>query len=413
MVGYDQIATHRWMIRDSARTSAFREALMKTVAPGSAVLDVGAGTGILSLFAAQAGARVVYAVERAPIAALAAKLVESNGLSHTVRVVRTNIEGAELPERVDVIVSEWLGSIGINENLLLPVLLARDRWLKPGATIIPSVVTAYAAPACLSMLPDAAWFWDRPYGLDLSLLAEPSIHEQLCHPRRVVPQELAVDAHVLWRTDVRVTTVEQARLPARADITFELKDAKPVNALVAWFEAELAPGCVLSNSPQSPETHWGQLMLPFNRTIDCKRGDRLTARVVCIPSGAGQSQMAWSARLNDGPWEHHDTRVYPDPFGVPTGRRPVPPVLGAGATPDPAGPLARQIAPPPSANAATHSGVPPITHFLARLAVDPELLRQFLRDPKAVLNSHGVPMEDQNALLSRNAHAIESAMLRS
>jgi hypothetical protein len=50
---------------------------------------------------------------------------------------------------------------------------------------------------------------------------------------------------------------------------------------------------------------------------------------------------------------------------------------------------------------------------LARLAVDPELLRQFLRDPKAVLNSHGVPMEDQNALLSRNAHAIESAMLRS
>ena len=97
MVCYDQIATHRWMIRDSARTSAFREALMKTVAPGSAVLDVGAGTGILSLFAAQAGARVVYAVERAPIAALAAKLVESNGLSHTVRVVRTNIEGAELP----------------------------------------------------------------------------------------------------------------------------------------------------------------------------------------------------------------------------------------------------------------------------------------------------------------------------
>src|SRR5688572_13080954 len=134
---YSALFSHRLMVRDSARTEAFRVALEAAVRPGDVVLDVGAGCGILSLFAARAGARRVYAVERTQVARLARDVARLNGFEHVVRVIEAPIEAVILPEPVDVVVSEWLGSIGVDENLLSAVLLARDRWLKPGHRLVP------------------------------------------------------------------------------------------------------------------------------------------------------------------------------------------------------------------------------------------------------------------------------------
>jgi len=72
-------ATHKRMLDDTVRCEAFRRALQATVRPGDVVVDVGAGTGLLSFFAAQAGASRVYAIEFCPIADVAASLIEANG----------------------------------------------------------------------------------------------------------------------------------------------------------------------------------------------------------------------------------------------------------------------------------------------------------------------------------------------
>ena len=61
---YQRLAMHRLMLRDRVRNETFREGIGAAVTPGNVVLDVGAGTGILSLFCIQAGAQRVYAVER-------------------------------------------------------------------------------------------------------------------------------------------------------------------------------------------------------------------------------------------------------------------------------------------------------------------------------------------------------------
>ena len=142
---YAELDVHRTMICDRVRTEAFQCAVAEVVRPGDVVLDVGAGSGILSLFAARAGASRVYAVEATTVAALAEQLAAANGVSDIVRVIQGDMFDVELPERVDVIVSEWLGGFGIDEGMLVPVIAARDRWLKPGGTMIPQSVTAWAA----------------------------------------------------------------------------------------------------------------------------------------------------------------------------------------------------------------------------------------------------------------------------
>ena len=142
---YAEFEVHRTMIRDRVRTEAFRRAIDSVVRPGDIVLDVGAGSGILSVFAARAGAARVYAVEQTSVAVLAQQLAAANGVEEIVHVIHGDILDVEPPERVEVIVSEWLGGFGIDEGMLGPVTAARDRWLKPGGVMIPRSVTAWAA----------------------------------------------------------------------------------------------------------------------------------------------------------------------------------------------------------------------------------------------------------------------------
>jgi predicted RNA methylase len=132
---YTEFEVHRTMIRDRVRTAAFRRAINSVVRPGDIVLDVGAGSGILSVFAARAGAAAVYAVERTSIAVLAEQLAAANEVAEIVKVIHGDVIDIELPEPVDVIVSEWLGGFGIDEGILAPIIAARDRWLKPGGVV--------------------------------------------------------------------------------------------------------------------------------------------------------------------------------------------------------------------------------------------------------------------------------------
>jgi type I protein arginine methyltransferase len=135
------------------------------------------GSGILSLFAARTGAARVYAVERTAVAALAQGLAAANGVAEIVQVFHGDVMEIELPGPVDVIVSEWLGGFGIDEGMLVPVIAARDRWLKPGGVMIPRSVTAWAALVDDRYSGEMVEFLrDNPYGLKLDDLAEMTVN---------------------------------------------------------------------------------------------------------------------------------------------------------------------------------------------------------------------------------------------
>jgi len=115
-------------LKDEARTLAFRDAIRAVVRPGDVVVDVGAGTGILSFFAAEAGAAEVYAVEVDPVSALALRRsVELNpSIAGNVIVVEGDAATVELPLAVDVVVAEIIET-GLLDEQQVPVLNALRR----------------------------------------------------------------------------------------------------------------------------------------------------------------------------------------------------------------------------------------------------------------------------------------------
>ena len=112
------------------------------------VLDVGAGTGILSIFAAKIGARHVYAIEPSKTSQLAKELVAENGLSDKITVISKRVEDLVLDEdipKVDIIISEWMGYCLLYEGMLDSVLFARDNFLVKDGLIFPERARIYVA----------------------------------------------------------------------------------------------------------------------------------------------------------------------------------------------------------------------------------------------------------------------------
>lgn len=150
---YGYLSQQQNMMQDFIRTSTYQRAILLNDVDfrGKVVLDVGAGSGILSFFAAQAGARKVYAVEASSMAKHAEKLVETNKLSEIIKVIPGKIEEISLPEQVDVIISEPMGYMLFNERMLETFLHAK-KWLAPNGKMFPTQGDLHVAPFSDSQL---------------------------------------------------------------------------------------------------------------------------------------------------------------------------------------------------------------------------------------------------------------------
>jgi len=131
---YSSHHIHEEMLKDTHRTLSYMNAIEgnKEDFKDKVVLDIGCGTGILSIFAARAGAKHVYAIDNAEIALFAREIIKDNGLSDKITVFKGKVEEVEFPFKegeIDIIISEWMGYFLLYESMLDCVLWARDKYL--------------------------------------------------------------------------------------------------------------------------------------------------------------------------------------------------------------------------------------------------------------------------------------------
>jgi protein arginine N-methyltransferase 1 len=133
------------MIADRERVEAYSKAITEVVRPGDAVLEIGCGPSLFALFACQAGARKVYAVDSEEIVHFARELAVANGFAERMEFIQSDSRKLQLPERVNVIVSDIRGSLPLFGPAIASLEDARQRLLAPGGRLIPQRDTLQAA----------------------------------------------------------------------------------------------------------------------------------------------------------------------------------------------------------------------------------------------------------------------------
>ncbi|KAI4311153.1 hypothetical protein MLD38_036071 [Melastoma candidum] len=295
---YGQLLHQQNMLQDYVRTGTYYAAVIENRADfsGRVVVDVGAGSGILSLFAAQAGARHVYAVEASEMADYARKLIAGNpSISERITVIKGKVEEVELPEKADILISEPMGTLLVNERMLESYVIARDRFLVAEGKMFPTVGRIHVAPFSDEYLyveiATKALFWQQHsyYGVDLTPLHETAFQGYFSQP--VVdafdPRLLVAPPvfHIIDFTKVQEEDLYEVDIPLK----FTAAVGTKVHGVACWFDVLFNGSTVprwLTTAPGSPTTHWYQLRCVLSQPFFVMSGQEITGRLHMIAHNA-------------------------------------------------------------------------------------------------------------------------------
>ncbi|GLJ34684.1 hypothetical protein SUGI_0697540 [Cryptomeria japonica] len=317
---YAHVGIHEEMIKDRVRTETYRAAILhyRSTIQGKVVVDVGCGTGILSIFCALAGAKKVYAVDASDIAVQAAEVVKANNLSDRVIVLHGRVEEVNIEEEVDVIISEWMGYMLLYESMLSSVIIARDRWLKSGGLILPSHATLYMAPVTNAERYDESInFWRNVYGIDMSPmlpLAKQCAFEEPCI-EIITGDNILAGPFIVKRIDCGTITSEELETVTANFNLSSLKTA-PLHGFALWFDVafgeyttssdshlessidsslsvdlsrndahqrkkcpKYSNSLVLSTAPEDAPTHWAQTLIYLFDPLEVKQDQAINGSI--------------------------------------------------------------------------------------------------------------------------------------
>lgn len=276
-LGYGLVDAQRIILEDKPRTLAYKEAIFKSKSniKGKIVLDVGSGTGLLSMFCAKAGAKKVHAVEASIMAEHSKAIIAENNLSDVIEVHNCLVENLKLPEKVDVIVSEWMGQYLVKEGMLDSVIVAREKFLKPNGLIIPESADLFVAPCEFPQFFD---YWNDVYGFKMVSLGKYD-RENTREPIAVEMKEeyLIGEPSVIKSFPLKTINVKDVNeFGIRKRIPRNREDAK-YQGLCIWFDCYFRMDndemLVLSTHPGKEQTHWKQTVINFPHTVKLEKDE--------------------------------------------------------------------------------------------------------------------------------------------
>ncbi len=321
-MSYRDVAMHKVMLQDVVRTDAYQSAIEQVVSPGSSVLDFGCGTGILSIFAARAGAETVIAVDRSTFITTAQEIAVANGFS-TIEFYHDDHQSLELAEKVDVIVSEWMGHCLFYEAMLEPLIAVRDRFLGENGVMIPAEVSLHAGLVCdRELLEDLSFLREKPYGVDFSAIADaPFLQSDLV---TLEPDSILKSIAHLGSMDMH--TIKRAEGPRVFSGKVYPSKRSEIYALCGWFSSRLCEGVSFGTGPGDLPTHWDQILFPLPEPFAVDPSRELTITLSPLTERVGKEQY-WSWSVTDGEKiasvnEHQHQRG--ESVDLPKGRLPPP-----------------------------------------------------------------------------------------
>lgn len=311
---------HEIMLKDTTRTVSYARFILSNPAAfkDKIVMDVGAGTGILSMLAAHAGAKHVYAIEASNLASKTRENIAANNLSSVITVLQSKVEDVTLPvDKVDVIISEWMGYMLLYESMLDSVLHARDRYLAPNGLMAPSqtrlVISAITGQRIWR---DRVAFWSDVYGFDMPAMTPGYYTEAMIE---IVDREEVVTSECIVRDiNSHDATPQSLDFHSNFSITSTANEKTTVRAFLTWFDTFFSPipgkdghvspsqdvhihefaddlytrpvepvntgdmnAVSFTTGPRGQPTHWKQVAFLLRKPIELGVGERIEGRFMC------------------------------------------------------------------------------------------------------------------------------------
>jgi protein arginine N-methyltransferase 1 len=182
-------------------------------------------------------------------------------------------------EKVDIIISEWMGYFLLYESMLDTVLYARDKWLVKGGGLFPDKATLrLCAIEDSEYREDKINFWDNVYGFDMSVIKEMALVEPLvdvCDPKQIMSNTCSI-------LEIDLYTVTKEELDFESDFSLVFNRDDYCHALVAYFDVVFSrthTKISFCTGPRSTYTHWKQTVFYLDDPIVAQAGEKISGHV--------------------------------------------------------------------------------------------------------------------------------------
>ncbi|KAL7041085.1 hypothetical protein ACKWTF_000627 [Chironomus riparius] len=280
---YSHFSIHHSMLSDTVRTESYRDAILKNseAFKDKDVLDIGCGTSILSLFASQSGAKHVYAVDQSDIIYHAMEIAQINNFNN-VKFLKGRLEDIEMPfEKVDIIISEWMGYFLFFEGMLDSIIYGRNNYLKEGGLILPNRCNvSIVGYGCEDRYNNFIKFFDNVYGYNMKCILKDILreaHVEKCHDEFVLTKP-----NIICELDINTCDLSYSNFTY--DFSLDVTKDSKMTSIVGYFDTffDLPQEKVsFSTSPAATPTHWQQAVFYLDEPVDVKVGDVVTGKFIC------------------------------------------------------------------------------------------------------------------------------------
>jgi protein arginine N-methyltransferase 1 len=235
----------------------------------------------------------VYAVEASTIADLSQSIIEENKMEEKVKVIKGKIEDIALPvEKVDVIISEWMGFYLLHESMLDSVIYARDKFLAADGHMVPSDAVLYMTPVNMSSyVSENILFWDNVFGYDFSPVKYAVLGNKMMEPTItcIEMSQCVAEPEIFCEFDLKTVSIGDIQNISQT-LIFTLTKPGLVHGFASWFDVEFKGPIAktasqstkivtLSTSPSARETHWKQTVIFIPVSLTLEEGDQITSSI--------------------------------------------------------------------------------------------------------------------------------------